>query len=411
MNQSFSKCIPSRKGALTVAHVLTLAGLIIAPSQLFAQDVGNTNDGTRPQVLLVSDPPASLKNSVYMKPVKIQEITPNQVTGSSYFKPTQTAVGRKVGELQSELGNLQGAVSALSGNLSQFQQDSEQKAAAYYASVATINTQLQVGTTPGNPRLVEKVGNAEQNLDALANSVAQLNQLSVATANVASEASFLLETTRATYSLSGAVEEDHVRLAQLEDSINNTLVAIDRISNTLSDDITRTTAYLSSERNNLRTLSLAVSNGDLYGKSLSNRPFSSAAKFDVNTPAAPPPAVAAGTPLASASPAPAGGPAGGAATPLVKIRFDQPDVDYEQPVYVAVNEAMARYPNAKFELVAVTPSQGNAAQVAIESTRARRNAERVLRTLTQMGLPLDRIDLSYTDDAAAQANEVHLYIR
>ncbi|MEZ5919436.1 MAG: hypothetical protein R3D66_05910 [Alphaproteobacteria bacterium] len=46
---------------------------------------------------------------------------------------------------------------------------------------------------------------------------------------------------------------------------------------------------------------------------------------------------------------------------------------------------MDRYPDARFDLVAVTPTGGNAAEVTNESTRARRNAERVLRTLTQMG--------------------------
>lgn len=412
MNQMSRKSIRSRNGgAFLVYPLLMTAFIALAPQAAVAQSVAPA--GERPTVVLVSDPPASLKENIYTKPVQIQDIAPAQLTGPSYFKPTQTVVGRKLDELQNELMNLQGAVTSLSESLGQFERDSEQKASIYYANVATINTQLQVGTTPGNPRLIEKIGVAEQNLEALSESVAQLNQLSVATANAASEASFLLETVRATYALSGAVEEDHVKLAQLEDAINNTLVAIERVSNTLSDDITRATTYLSSERSNLRTLALAVSNGDLYGKSLANRPFSSAVKFDVNTPAAPPAAVGAAMPLAPAAgaPTPVAGPAGGAATPLVKIRFDQSNVEYEQPVYVAVNEALARYPNAHFELVAVTPTQGNAAQVAIESTRARRNAERVLRTLTQMGLPLDRIDLSYTDNAEAQANEVHLYIR
>src|SRR5690606_8435478 len=76
--------------------------------------------------------------------------------------------------------------------------------------------------------------------------------------------------------------------------------------------------------------------------------------------------------------------------PLVKIRFDKPNVQYEQPVYMAVSDAMQKYPDARFEIVAVHPTGGNAAQVAIESTRARRNAEQVLRTLTQMGLDGNR---------------------
>lgn len=103
--------------------------------------------------------------------------------------------------------------------------------------------------------------------------------------------------------------------------------------------------------------------------------------------------------------------AAAAPRPLVKIRFDKADVAYQQPLYMAVNEALTRYPNARFELVAVHPGAGNAAEVAIESTRARRNAERVLRSLTQMGLDLSRVDLSYTPSAEATSSEVHLYVR
>lgn len=97
--------------------------------------------------------------------------------------------------------------------------------------------------------------------------------------------------------------------------------------------------------------------------------------------------------------------------PLAKIRFDQPDVAYEQPIYAAVNEALQRYPNARFDLVAVHPTNGNAAKVAIESTKARRNAEKVLRTLTEMGLPLDRIDLSYDQSPEISSNEVRLFVK
>ena len=70
-----------------------------------------------------------------------------------------------------------------------------------------------------------------------------------------------------------------------------------------------------------------------------------------------------------------------------------------------------RYPDARFDLVAVTPAQGNAAEVAIESTKARRNAESVLRTLTAMGLEQERIDLSYSKSDRAAANEVHLFVK
>ncbi len=394
-----------RNGALLLSgSVLLTAAVALLPATALAQ--GGAKNGAQ----VIIDPfPNNVQDKIYSKPIQVRDITPADIVGETYFKPTETLVTRKVKELHGDLAKLQGDVVGISGGLTNLERASEGKAAEYYANIATINTQLQNGTTPGNPRLVGKLTVAERNLKELGNTVGQLNELAVDTAQTASEASFLLENTRAAYSLSGAVEEDHISLAKLEDSINNTLVIIERVLNNVNDDITRTTAYLGSERHNMRTLSLAVTNGDLYGKSLSNRPFSSVTPFDPANSAAGIPVASAGalTPIPGAAPAPPLT----QARPLVKIRFDRPNVDYEQPIYMAVNEALERYPNAKFELVAVNPTQGNAAQVAIESTRARRNAERVLRTLTQMGLGLERIDLSYTDNPEAASNEVHLYIR
>jgi hypothetical protein len=374
--------------------------------------------------LIISDAPIpkDLQDKVYRVKEPASEVRPADLMGDSYYTPTETIVGRKVEELRRDLSDLQGKIAGLSERLTTLETDGQSKAAEYYASVATISTQLQAGTTPGNPRLVERLSTAQESLETLAGNVTQLNSLAVEVANVASLSSFLLEATRASYGLSGAVEEDHARLAQLEDSVNNTIVVIDRILNNVNDDISRTAAYLSSERSNLRTLSLAITTGDLFGKSLSNRPFSGLSNM---APASMAPAAGGPMPVTpvAATPLPVSAGAGAVASalspptragsprPLVKIRFDRPDVAYEQPVYMAVNEALERYPQARFELVAVHPSTGNAAQIAIESSRARRSAERVLRTLTEMGLPMDRVDLSYTPSPEAKSSEVHIYIR
>lgn len=387
----------SRKHVLLRNGLLVLSGLALVTPLTTVESLAAEK---RPALIITSDPlPASLKGKVYSKPSQVREIQVYEITGRSYYEPAETLVTTKVGELKTDLGLVQSKVANLSADLSVLQKANEEKAANYYAAVATVNTQLQAGTTPGNPRLVKRLDIAEDKLEALGNSVNDLNQIALNASQVASEATFLLEESRAAYSLSGAVEEDHVKLAELEDMINNTIVIIERVLNNVNDDITRTTTYLSSERNNLRTLSLAVSNGDLYGKSLANRPFSSASEFSAAS-------VDPSAPAMRAAPAVLSGP-----RPLVKIRFDRPDVDYEQPVYMAVNEALERYPSARFDLVAVHPSTGNPAEVAIESTRARRNAERVLRTMTQMGVPLDRVDLSYNESAEAATNEVHIYIR
>ncbi len=367
-----------------------------------------------PSLIITSDDlPESLRKKIYSKPVSVKSIKPSEITGKAYFVDhNETLVTRKVRELQGELQRVQRDVETLSSEFHRLQQTNDGWAAEYYASVATINTQLQSGTTRGNPRLVERLTEAESNLENLADGLISLNNLAARAADIASETNFILEETRAAYGISGAVEEDHVRLSELEDVINTTLVVIDRILNTTSDDITRATTYLSSERSNLRTLALAVSNGDLYGRSLSKRPFSSAAApFDAAAvpPSAPVAQYASTAPNNVVPRAPAA--VLSEPRPLVKIRFDRHDVEYQQPLYAAVSEALSRYPNARFDLVAVQPTSGNAAQVAIESTKARRNAELVLRTLTQMGLPLEQIDLSYTESAQASTNEVHLLVK
>ncbi len=387
-------------------------GLVFAASTpLHAQTATSTNNvNGLPSLIITNEPlPENLRQQIYSKPTQVRAITAKEVRGEDYFQPTQTIVGDKIRGITSDLRTVQDRVASLSANLNGMERRHEQEAADYYANIATINTQLQSGTTPGNPRLMTRLNKAEQTLDELGGSIAQLNTLAADISNTASEASFLLEETRAAYSVSGAVEEDHVHLAQLEDSINNTMIIVQRILNIVNDDITRMSTYLSAERENLRVLSLAVANGDFYGRSLANRPFSGAQSYQ-------PASYSAGAPAAAPAPAvdysaqqPA--PALNGPRPLAKIKFDRPDVAYEEPVYLAVNEALKRYPNARFDLVAVTPTNGNAAQVAIESTKARRNAEQVLRTLVQMGLQQDRVDLAYSESGQAATNEVHLFVK
>lgn len=360
---------------------------------------------------------------VEVGPYRAPEISAADVSAAAFFDGSGTIVGRRVDDLNKDLLALNTSLSGLSGRLQSIESEGRNLAAGYYASTATINTQLQTGTTPGNPRLVQKLDTAQNNLEMLADNVADLNSLAVEIADAASRASYLLDTTRSTYNLSGAIEEDHVRLSKLEDRINASIVSVDRLLNAVNDDITRTNTYLTTERNNLRTLGLAVSNGDLYGKSLANHPFSQAPMTSLMQPPGAPVTMASNvptTPLAvppemqpdSMMPtniAPAAAPS--SPRPLAKIRFDKPNVEYEQPIYAAVQEALNRFPNARFELIAVHPTTGNAAQQAIESTRARRSAEKVLRTLTQFGVPLEQIDMSYAPNPEASSSEVHLFLR
>lgn len=309
---------------------------------------------------------------------------------------TTTFVGEKVAELRRDVQRLRDNLGRHQQDQRQAEQTIQQDAGTYFGLVAAINARLQVGTTPGNPQLVAQWNQAQTTLDRMSDDIARLNTISNQTAADASFASYLLDAARAAFSLQGAVEEDHRNLKQLETEINATTAQIDTLLNTLSDEIGRQSGYIGNERANLVTLSLAIKNGQLYGPSLANRAFSGAA--------------AAGQPLASRSSARAPAHEAGR-QPLVVIRFDRPNVSYDEALYTAVSRALQREPSARFDVVAVAPTAGSAAQVAVSANASKRNAENVMRSLTSMGLPPDRITLSAVSSADIKNNEVRLYVR
>jgi hypothetical protein len=331
--------------------------------------------------------PPILGTSTFVPP----PITPGQTTG--------TFVGQKVSMLRGELQRMRQQTRQWNGSLQQIRRETGTHSQVYHSSIGSINARLQVGTTPGNPFLVQQWNVSQSALAKIGTDIARMNSLANSVAGTSTMSSYLLETTRAAYGLSGAVEEDHRQLAILEDEVNRTVVLIDRLLNELSEDINRQTTYVGNERNNLTSLSLAIKNGEILGNSLSNRAFATAAPIASAYPSArpsgtpPPPAAAAGR------------------RPLVVIRFDRPNVAYQQALYTAVNKALQRRPQAGFDLVAVAAANGSPAQVTVASNKAKRSAESVLRSLSEMGLPLQRVRLSAITSTRARTNEVHLYVR
>lgn len=327
--------------------------------------------------------------------VQAQRLSNAPITQAGTAAPvSNTFVGQKVAQMRSDLGRLQQSINQHSSDLQTIRQATASNAQTYYGTVAAISARLQVGTTPGNPILLQQWNQAQVQLDTLNNDIANLNSLSTRVAADSSLAAFMLEAARATYGLAGAVDDDHRALATLEDDVNRTVVALDRILNELSGDLQRQTAYLNSERSNLAALSVGIKNGELFGQGLNNRAFASAAPL----PSSP---IAANMGSANTD----------GRRPLVVIRFDRAKVEYQQALYTAVSRALERRPDASFDLVAVSPSRGNAAQVTLSSANSKRNAESVLRSLTDMGLPASRVQLSSTTSGQAQNAEVHVYVR
>ncbi len=321
--------------------------------------------------------PPQLGNTNF-KPVGV---TPGQDTG--------TFVGRKVAELRAELQRLQDQVNQHNGELQKMRANMTANAQHYHNTVAMISARLQVGTTPGNPILVQKFGTAQSALDSLNTNIAAMNKLATAVTGMATMSAYLAESTRAAFGVSGAVDEDHRQLAILQDEVDQTVVLIDRLLNEVTDDIRRQSSYVASERSNLNTLAAGIKTGEIYGASLSNVAQIAAG-----------PGPIAGKPMDTSG-----------RRPLVVIRFNREQVPYQQALYNAIGRVLERRPDAAFDLVAVTPASGGPARVALNTTKARRHAEDVLRSLTEMGLPPARVAVSAKTQTGVRVNEVQLYLR
>ena len=304
---------------------------------------------------------------------------------------TGTLVGQKVASLNAELQRLKGLIEVQNSEYRSLADNAAQASQHYHSLVGAINTRLHVGTTAGNPILVSQWQSAQSELDQIADDNSRLAALSNGVAANFDMANYLFESTRAAYSIQGAVEEDHTHLAVIEDNLSRIMVSNDRLINEINATISRHNNYLYSERHNLTRLALAVSNGRGYGPALSSGDGISMAPLT---------AARGGSETAAR---------GGSA--LIVIRFDSANVIYEEALYGAVSTALEGKPDARFELVAVTPLSGAPSDVVANASNAKRDAERVMRSLIDMGLPADRVILASATSDTARTSEVQIYVR
>jgi hypothetical protein len=375
---------------ITVLSASLISGCSFSPSSLLPSLTGEDPADeisivqVQPEAPIKRRAPLLIKQPAQPPAIETTKLKPKNITAGTQ---TETFVGKKALELRSELRNLQASVSKNNNALQNVRGKTVRDSQRYHNAVSTINSRLQVGTTPGNPVLVEQFNQALSDLKKIGDDISNMNLLTTNVTADSTLAAFLSENTRAAFRLSGAIDSDHQQLSILEDEVNRTVVLIDRLLKELTEDIQRQTNYVSTERSNLNTLAAAVKSGELMGSSLINRALS---------------ARASGPRATSRSIA--------GRRPLVIIRFDRANVAYDQALYTAVSRTLESRPNTAFELVAVAPASGGAARVALNSNKARRNAERVMRSLQGMGLPPARVAVSARTSKTAQSNEVHLYI-
>lgn len=314
-------------------------------------------------------------------PLAAGGITPVPIEAGS---DTGTSVSHAIQSLRSDVSNIQQKLLAEGQQLAELRLAAAQASQQYHQAQSMIAARLQLGTTRGNPELVSQWNTAQSALDSLTGNINSLNALGTDVANEASAAHFALNTIEATFNVSGAVDEDHHQLEVLRDETDQVIVLVDSLLTNLSNTVQRQTTYVANERASLTTLASAIKDGSYYG--------------DLGAPAG-------GVAAASFGGTPISGP------PLVTIRFDHPQVDYQQILYTAVAQALQSRPGSAFAVVAVAPTRGTAAAVQLAQTEAVHHARDVMRSLSDMGVPAARLGLSSSTDPSIGTTEVRVYVR
>lgn len=371
---------------LTVSAILLLASCSFVDDTLLPPLTGDeaTAKSANGVAIAPSDAEANpdpTLTATSAAPVMADKVSRYQLPAITSAPSTGTVVGERVEGLRGELAGLQQRINQHSAQFEAIQATTTGNSQKYHGTIAAINARLQIGTTKGNPILIGQWNEAQQGLEKIANDVSQMNSLANNVSADANEAGYLLESTKSTFELSGAIEEDHRQLTVLEDEASRTSVIANRLLSQLSGDIARQTSYVGAERANLTNLSDAIKNGGFLGSAGTRNYLKSSAASD---------------------------PVTGVSNALVIIRFDRDDVAYEQALYEAVSQTMQQRPQSSFDVVSISPLQGD---IAANQALAAQNAKRVLRSLTNMGLPASRVNLSATSNTQVASNEVHIFVR
>ncbi len=310
--------------------------------------------------------------------------------------PSGTFVGQKIPSLNDDFFAVKEAFDMHRSNYEEIKARVYGSSTQFYGTVAAISTKLQLGTTPGNPILVRQYDQAQtelKNIEAYMREINLLNQKVNADAGVVA---LLKSTINKTLRLAGAIDQDHRQLEILEDDVEKIEIEIARLINELTEEISRQAGFTKIENQNMLTIAVAIRNGEAMGTGILNRSFLAAQALAV----AGPPDQQLEVPKVNIS-----------GLPLVVIRFDDPNIDYEKTLYDTIGTTIDKIPDASFGLVAVSPIGKNEGETRINSSKVKKYAERVLRSLVSFGLPSKKVALSAKTSGDVVVPEVHIYVQ
>ena len=330
------------------------------------------------------------QEEIATQPAPSSEVVPG--LGTTNFEPveiseggnTGTFVGQKVATFRSELAQLQNAIRANNAQLQQIRGSVINNALQYHKVIGMIEAKLQVGTTPGNPQMFAMLQSAQNNVQVMNANTIALSQLATKVSSDAANTTYLVDSIKAAYGISGAVDEDHRQLRILENEANQTSILINSLLAEVNNDIARQQQYIETAKSYIISLSGAIKDGS-YG--VSNVPLTSGVS----------------APVVSYS---AAGNAAYGNKPLFVAKFNKSDVNYQDGLKQAVSSAVSRKPGVMFNIVAVSPAQGS----SLSAANAKNNATRIFQEMIEMGIGADKINLSARTSSDVTSPEVQIFV-
>ena len=363
-------------------------------------------------------PDSAPTTSVYAANMPALGTTNFEALDISNGAKTGTFVGQKVVEFRNDLNQLQKSIRANNEELQKIRASITANALQYHKTTSVIETKLQIGTTPGNPHMFALLQAAHNNVQLMSANTSALDQLSAKVTSDAAMTTHLLDSIRASYAISGAVDEDHRQLRVLENEASQTSILVNSLLSELDSDASLQRQYVENANHYLSSLDPAIKQGNYGGTLFAPVRRGNYHQVSVDQPAqrpavqqprqyqpqssqyttpggnpAPKPAMDSGRPIVAVT-----------GKPSFAVKFAHENVDYIDGLKNAVSSALATKPNASFDVVALTPSNGNQ-----EATQ--KYAGKVFADITGMGVSPDKISLSGRTTSSVTVPEVQVFVR
>lgn len=343
---------------------------------------------------------------------------------------TGTRAGQFAAALQAQVSDLQAVIEKKHSELQSIFNSTAQNVEIVYGTMAAIEARLHLGTLPNNPVLIEQWNETQASLDQIAWNVRDLDPL---IASLMDDAAAINDVRRQIQSLGSDPESgarDQETLLQLDRSARAAITLIDRLRQDSLESIRRDASFVQARQAELAGLQNAIRAGDTAEFAVTSTGAPPEANSTRSTPATgleqpaasePAPATAKTPPQPRKRPAELGPPSVSQRTaalmsepvaglPLAIIRFDRPGVVYEEPLQRAIEKRLAEDPNTQFNLVAVFPPRDDEADLMQAEAASWQYAQAVFRSLTEIGVAPEQIEIRTQVRDAAKDNEVHIYV-